>query len=220
MTTQAPVVRQGGSSSPSQPSSDQKMIQAVEAAISTGASATAIVAVLLPLLYGSGITSAGLSAALGVANQIPVNTAATAAGVAPALRGVLLAEPSYRAAFIFNAARRISVVMSGTAASYDQGVEARRDRVETFRQALVAEQRFWQQHRQAQINRVRAAKLVDAMSVRAPEGVLRWKAVLDSRTTPDCAAMNGQTFTVEEPPAIGWPGSVHPHCRCRAVPAS
>ena len=41
-----------------------------------------------------------------------------------------------------------------------------------------------------------------------------WKAVMDSRTSAECAAANGKNFPADRPPVIGWPGAVHPHCRC------
>ena len=42
-----------------------------------------------------------------------------------------------------------------------------------------------------------------------------WDAILDSRTCPECAALNGETAAVGQPfPQLMEPGYVHPRCRC------
>jgi uncharacterized protein with gpF-like domain len=48
---------------------------------------------------------------------------------------------------------------------------------------------------------------------------LRWDAQLDRRTTPECRAADGGIFTASQPPTIGYPGTVHMSCRCRATVA-
>jgi hypothetical protein len=42
-----------------------------------------------------------------------------------------------------------------------------------------------------------------------------WHAKLDGRTSPECRAADGANFPANRPPSIGWPGAVHPSCRCR-----
>jgi hypothetical protein len=49
--------------------------------------------------------------------------------------------------------------------------------------------------------------------------VLGWRAVMDARTSAECRRADGKNFSVASRPLIGWPGSVHPHCRCRPVAA-
>lgn len=47
--------------------------------------------------------------------------------------------------------------------------------------------------------------------------LLGWRAMMDDRTTAECRAANGRNFDPTRVPPIGYPGAVHPNCRCRAV---
>lgn len=122
----------------------------------------------------------------------------------PASRLVASAEPTYRAAYLLAAAGRVRTSMTA-----GMSVE----------EALAAEQRFTVAHLQAQANRARAAVAVDKAAAQHRSGLLGWKARMDSRTSAECRAADGRNFSVFAPPAIGLPGSVHPHCRCRPVAA-
>lgn len=116
-------------------------------------------------------------------------------------RDALTSAPGYRAQFLINSARRLANARS----------EGRR--LDT----AMAQERAWLgAHRAAQRNRLRVAEHMDELAQQSPW--LEWHAVLDDRTTPDCRAMNGAIFTLDVPPAIGWPGAVHPRCRCWATP--
>ena len=44
--------------------------------------------------------------------------------------------------------------------------------------------------------------------------LLGWHTVIDKRTSAECYWANGQNFHADQMPAIGYPGAVHPHCRC------
>jgi hypothetical protein len=115
----------------------QQRIAAVAAAITTGASFAAIVAALLPLLYGTGVTAGGLLAALNLAG-----TGMPAPPSGPAGKLTAEAEATYRAAFILNAATRISrAQLVGTPAL----------------DAVTAEKRFLVLHNEAQLRRAAAA---------------------------------------------------------------
>jgi|GEM_PF-2091767 len=77
----------------------------------------------------------------------------------------------------------------------------------------------------AEARRMRSAALVDVAAAltadRRPEGpvpLLNWRAVIDTRTTPECRAANGKNFRADRMPDIGWPGSVHRACRCTCGP--
>jgi uncharacterized protein with gpF-like domain len=48
--------------------------------------------------------------------------------------------------------------------------------------------------------------------------LLGWNTVIDSHTSPECLAANGHNFRADHMPKIGYPGAVHPHCRCYAGP--
>jgi SPP1 gp7 family putative phage head morphogenesis protein len=112
----------------------------------------------------------------------------------------LIGEPAYRAQFLVNSAKRLAV-------AHDMGVGDIQ---------LAKERAYLAAHRRATRNRLQVAERIDAMAQDSPW--LEWHTVLDEKTTPDCRAMNGQIFTLDQPPAIGWPGAVHPQCRCSATP--
>jgi len=116
-------------------------------------------------------------------------------------RDALTSAPGYRAQFLINSARRMAQA-----------------KVEGRELATAARQeRAWlDAHRRAQANRIQVAAHMDELAQQSPW--LEWHAVLDDRTTPDCRAMHGRIFTLDVPPAIGWPGAVHPRCRCTATP--
>lgn len=122
----------------------------------------------------------------------------------PAARLVAAGEPTYRAAYLLAAARRVRASMAAG---------------KTLEEALAVEQRFTLAHLAAQDNRARAAAAVDKAAATHRSGLLGWKAVMDSRTSAECRAANGRNFSLLSPPAIGYPGSVHVNCRCRPVTA-
>jgi hypothetical protein len=83
--------------------------------------------------------------------------------------------------------------------------------------SIAAERRYLAQHLNAERIRKEAAAQVD--EARGKYGdILGWKAQMDERTTPECAAANGTNFHALVPPAIGYPGTLHGGtCRCKAV---
>lgn len=82
------------------------------------------------------------------------------------------------------------------------------------RVALEQEKRFFQQHMEAAQNRRKRAKEIDAAAARYG-ATLGWHATLDARTSPECKAAHGRNFDVTTRPPIGYPGTVHPYCRCK-----
>jgi SPP1 gp7 family putative phage head morphogenesis protein len=94
---------------------------------------------------------------------------------------------------------------------------ARRVSEAGLREGLPKEAVYFQAHRRASENRRMAAQTVAQAQERfGPE--LGWYATMDSRTSPDCRAANGKNFRAARPPRIGFPGSVHPNCRCKPGP--
>lgn len=83
---------------------------------------------------------------------------------------------------------------------------------------LPKERRYFAQHLDAIRNRAQAAMNVD-MAALAYGPLLGWNTVRDSRTSAECRAADGKNFRADAQPLIGWPGAVHPHCRCYAGPA-
>lgn len=108
--------------------------------------------------------------------------------------------PTWRAAYMLAAARRI---------------DERMGRGQTLEQATAAESTYAQMHVDAQRRRREAAQAVDAAA--DVYGLqLGWYANGDERTTPECAWANGRNFMADRRPVFGWPGAVHPRCRCTA----
>lgn len=114
----------------------------------------------------------------------------------PATRRVAAGEPRMRAQYVLAAAKRLT-----------QGIA---DGV--FDQALEKERRYLDAHVDAGRNRRRAARRLDELGENGQ--VLVWRTVMDQRTTPECAALDGRLFTADNPPGI--PGAMHSRCRCRA----
>jgi hypothetical protein len=78
---------------------------------------------------------------------------------------------------------------------------------------ISRERRYYGQHMGAIWNRMQAAARVDA-AADAYGLLLGWYTVLDSHTSAECRAANGKNFRADNRPLIGYPGAVHPHCRC------
>lgn len=124
-----------------------------------------------------------------------------------------------RAAYLVNAARRITLAWSGP----------RQGRQERTLAALRRERRYLQMHIDANAGRTRAAEAVvrEAKNAARPEvrgtfeappGLLGWYAVMDEVTSSECVAANGRNFDPKRIPRIGFPGAVHPACRCKPGP--
>lgn len=130
-------------------------------------------------------------------------------GIGPATKRIVDLNWTRRAQFLLASAHRINAAIA-QAQSRDESRGAAR------RQQLDTEARFYKQHLFAAQQRVAAAAAVDgAGATWGP--VLGWRAVLDSAVTPDCRAADGKNFWADTPPDIGWPGTVHPRCRCHPV---
>jgi len=86
-----------------------------------------------------------------------------------------------------------------------------------FQAGMARERRYYSMHLAAMWNRATAAGKTDMAALEHGD-FLSWNAVMDARTSTECRAADGRLFRASVMPAIGWPGSVHPHCRCFAGP--
>jgi hypothetical protein len=107
-----------------------------------------------------------------------------------------------RASYLINAGRRVS-------RAYTSGGLA------GMRAAYEREKTYWAQHKHAAAVRHAAAHAVGEAMARYSEVRLGWHAVMDERTSAECRQAHGRNFDPQRIPPIGYPGSVHPHCRCR-----
>lgn len=111
-------------------------------------------------------------------------------------------ELYYRAAYVFNAARRIASSLKGG---------------ETIKEAIQEEAPNTRAHEQARRNRLNiASKMQQKASMFGP--LLGWYRDPTSASETECFEADGNNFDVNEGTVIGFPGSVHPNCHCVAGP--
>lgn len=130
-----------------------------------------------------------------------------------------------RASYLVSAARRLTTAVKGT----------RLNRIERLKATVETEKRYLQAHLDAISNRVRAAEAVaqtarvqakrvekanetNGVPGRPTSPLLGWYAINDARTSAECRRAHGRNFDPARIPLIGYPGAVHPHCRCRPGP--
>jgi len=89
--------------------------------------------------------------------------------------------------------------------------------MQALQAGLNRERRYYGLHLAAMWNRSVAAGKTD-MAALEHGNLLSWNAVMDDRTSAECRAADRKNYRASVMPAIGWPGSVHPHCRCYAGP--
>lgn len=179
------------------PQASNTQVLAVLAVITAGLSVNAAADAIVTALKVPRAVALGL-VRLHVANPIEVLAPGPSANV------INEQELTYRAAYLANAGLRINQRL-------EQGLGPD--------EAAAPERLLFRAHRAAQRGRARASRAVDSLAHRV--GLrLRWRAVNDRKTSPECRAANGHVFTADHPPVIGLPGAVHPNCRCRPVPAS
>lgn len=168
--------------------SDAEIIAIIAGALATNATAQSMAATLSPLTL---LPHGPLLAALIIATSRPTKYSVTTIPSATASAESAKMEAAFRAHYVLNATRRIAA--GGT---------------------LEAEQGFFNQHLEAVKQRRKTASAVDRARMRYGT-TLGWHAVMDSRTSPECREANGKNFDAGRMPAIGYPGAVHPSCRCK-----
>lgn len=180
----------------SNPQPDGPVVAAVTAVLASGLPPATMAALLGSTFARLGVTPSVIQTALVLALKGMVQPQ-----FGPAAHAMAVVQASYRAAYLVASAVRMqNAVNAGS----------------TMSAALADEMRFFRLHVAAQQNRANAAKAVDKEAGGNPDRLLLWVARMDSRTSPECAAANGHTFSADTIPIIGYPGSVHPHCRCHA----
>lgn len=113
-----------------------------------------------------------------------------------------------RAQFVVAAARRVGAAIT-------QARSEGRSVPQALADAIQRERRFYAQHLIATWQRSAAGAQVD-MEAATRGLLLGWHATRDKRTSAECLAANGKNFYAGDMPVIGYPGAVHPHCRCQA----
>lgn len=198
---------------PSAPAGDNvtQVTTAVEAALAAGATAAAVAQTLKTL---AGVTTDVFSALMHGGFAAKLAAVVTAQGPTPGGTGP--AADVARAASRQQAAARAAYLATGTvrlAKAYATGdaatITAAEERESTLYDAHIAAA----EHRDA-----RTAHLQEAVKGATPDArgriMLGWHADDNPNRCARCTAADGKNFDALDPPAIGWPGWVHPHCYC------
>jgi hypothetical protein len=186
-----------------QQQSDQQLAIAAALVIGTAATVAAALALLAALFAAAGITQAALSGALEVVLSFPPDPLEA---TGPAQAQVFSMNRMRRAQYLVAASRRITAALAD-ARSHGQS------QVKALAAAVSAERRYYALHIAAIQHRSMAAARVDsAAAIYGP--LVGWYTVRDAHTTRECLAADGRNFYAGYQPLIGYPGTVHPRCRC------
>lgn len=165
---------------------DQQAVKYIAAALLIGASAQATAKTLAPMLA---VPAAVLAPVLLLALSKPLT--APSSGARTAVRLSDEEEASFRAGYVWAGVKRMQA-----GGSIDE------------------ERTNFNRHLHASRNRHARSVEVDKAAKKFGNQ-LGWYAKMDSITSEECREANGRNFTAGRIPAIGFPGTVHPHCRCK-----
>jgi hypothetical protein len=200
MTATAPPAQQG---QPTQAQIDA--VLAAEAAIVLAQAVTVAAALILLLrrFRRAGIPEQALEISLDVVMRMPPETFGFHGSATANMSRLNLLR---RAQFMVACARRVT-----------QDLREARSRGEKLSEVIPGiidrERRYYGQHLQAMRNRMNAASQVDS-AASTYGNLLGWNTVIDSHTSPECRRADHKNFLASNMPLIGYPGAVHPHCRC------
>jgi hypothetical protein len=189
---------------PQQPagSQQQQAVLAAATVLATAATVASAAAILGPFFAGMKIRSAALHAALTVVMERPPDLSGF---YGPATGQTARLNLIRRSQFMVNSARRFNETLARVTAG---GADPRE-----LLDLMARERRYYGQHQEAVWTRMQAAARVDT-AVMDHGLLLGWYSVNDARTSAECRAANRHNFRADQMPAIGFPGAVHPHCRC------
>jgi len=186
---------------PQQPQ-QQNLATAAAAVLATAVTVAEAAAILAPVFLAAKIRREALMAALQVVMDRPPDRTGF---YGPATAQIARLNLIRRAQFMVNSSRRFNETLARVAAG---GADPR----ELLAQ-MAAERRYYGQHQEAVWNRMQAAAVVDSR-VMDYGPLLGWYSVNDRRTSLECRRANRHNFRADDMPSIGFPGAVHPHCRC------
>jgi hypothetical protein len=186
---------------------DTQLALAAAGELATAVSVAAAVASLGALFAAAGITGAALAGALSVVMGMPPDAKGF---YGPATSTITRMNLMRRAQFTVASARRVQgALVQARSAGQPLG--------RALADAVTAERRYYGQHLMASWGRDNAAARVDSESMTWGR-LLGWYTTIDSRTSPECRAANRHNFLADQMPRIGYPGMVHPSCRCLPGP--
>ena len=180
----------------------QNLALAAAAVLATAVTVAEAAALLAPVFLAAKVRREALSAALQVVMERPPDrTGFYGTATAQTARLNLIR----RSQFMVNSSRRFNETLARVAAG---GADPRE-----LLEQMSRERRWYGQHQEAVWNRMQAAAVVDSR-VMDYGPLLGWYSVNDRRTSPECRKANRHNFRADDMPSIGFPGAVHPHCRC------
>jgi hypothetical protein len=182
---------------------DPALPLAVAAVLVAAVSAATAVETLKATFVLSAAALTAMTAVLGDVMQHPPPVTGVIGAASAQTSRVNLAR---RAQYVIAAAKRTSTAASDARAKGKPALAAVRDH-------LAKERRWYEQHQAAMWNRARAAGQTD-MAAAEHGPLLGWNTVIDKRTSAECKAADGWNFHAASMPDIGFPGAVHPGCRC------
>jgi len=199
MTTPAPPAQQPA------PQQQATLALAVAEALSAAVTVAGAMTVITPVLVQLGIKAKVAEAALGIVMGHPPEAAGFyGPATANVARINLIRRAMFVAASIFRLTGDDRLMEAGAGAGYwTRGVERERG---FYGQQLVA---GW--------NREKASAAVDSASMDHGR-LLGWYSKRDRKTSPECRMAHGANFYADQMPSIGYPGMVHPNCRCEPGP--
>lgn len=196
---------------PPQPDLDDPALAIAVAAVLAGAlgPAVTVAAVAASLkarfaLTNGAVTALGAVLTMVTEHPVPVPGASGAASAQ-----VSRMNAARRAQFVIAASKRV-LGAARDARAKGEPVPA------AIAGQLARERQFYAQHRAAMRNRADAAGETDKAAAKHGN-LLGWLAKNDDRTSPECAAASGKNYYASHMPEIGFPGAVHPNCKCMPV---
>lgn len=210
---ESPEEPTGGYEIPPAGASDEELLKALVAALVAGA-ALEVIATILGRFEGLS-RKVVLQIVLELSLDAVISTAAEELALLPrtgepavrVLRQTAIANAFRRAAYLVNAARR----MTPAVASGDPNeIATARKREEQF---LLAHQEMERRRNEA------GRQVAEAVEGLAPnekgEILLGWRSRRTNRTCPTCRKAHGRNFNALVRPKIGYPGEVHLWCECK-----
>lgn len=180
------------------------LVAAVATALIEATSGPAALAMLGGLLQAARIPR---QAMLSVLHVVMSNPPGRTGFYGPATMASERLNLTRRAQFVVSAARRVGSDMIA-ARSRGQSLP------DALARAVQRERRLYGQHLMATWNRSQAGAQADSAAMTYGL-LLGWHATIDAKTSAECRQANGRNFYADHMPLIGYPGAVHPHCRCQ-----
>lgn len=193
---------------PQQPDLDDPALAIAVAAILAGVGGPALTAAaaVASLKVRFVLTAAALSALGAVLNVVMQHPPPVTGVIGAASEQTSRMNAARRAQYVIAAAKRVMGAARDARAKGEPVIGA-------VRGQLATEQRYYSQHQAAMWSRARAAGQTD-MAAAEHGDFLGWNTILDSRASAECRAADGWNYYASSMPDIGYPGAVHPRCRC------